>query len=120
TQALVPLLRKSKAGRIVNVSSRLASLAANAAAPKDGWYAELGYNSSKAAINMFTILLANELRDTPIKVNAANPGRVQTDMGGPHATMPVEEGAQTAVWLATLPADGPTGGYFHKQERLAW
>ena len=120
TQALLPLLRKSKAGRIVNVSSRLGSMSLNASAPAAGWYDELGYNSSKAAVNMFTILLAKELSDTSIKVNSAHPGWVKTDMGGPNAPLAPAEGAKTSVWLATLPDDGPTGGYFHMQEQLPW
>jgi len=120
TQQLLPLLRKSDAGRVVNVSSRLGSVSLNASAPAAGWYSELGYNSSKAALNMFTILLAKELADTHIKVNSAHPGWVKTDMGGPNAPLAPAEGSKTSVWLATLSADGPTGGYFHLQEPLPW
>jgi NAD(P)-dependent dehydrogenase (short-subunit alcohol dehydrogenase family) len=69
---------------------------------------------------MFTVHLANELKDTPIKVNSAHPGWVKTDMGGEAAPLPVDEGAETSVWLATLPKDGPTGGYFHNGEALPW
>ncbi len=121
TQALLPLLRKSAAGRIVNVSSVLGSLTLNAdfnAALGD--WRSFGYNGSKTALNMFTVSLAYELRKTPIKVNSAHPGWVQTDLGGAAAPLGVAEGAETSVYLATLAADGPTGGYFHKRERLAW
>jgi len=120
TQQLLPLIRKSTAGRIVNVTSRLGSVSLNAAAPAKGWFDELGYNSSKAALNMFTILLAKELEGTAIKINSAHPGWVKTDMGGANAPLELEDGAKTSVWLATLPADGPTGGFFHMQEPLPW
>ena len=71
-------------------------------------------------MNMYTILLARELKSTPIKVNAAHPGWVRSDMGGPNAAVSIEDGAKTSVWLATLPADGPTGGFFHQQKQMAW
>jgi NAD(P)-dependent dehydrogenase (short-subunit alcohol dehydrogenase family) len=119
TQELLPLLKKSDAGRIVNLSSALGSLAANAAG-QTGDYTLLGYNASKAAVNMFTVLLAKELAGTPVKVNAAHPGWVKTDMGTDAAPMEVRDGAKTSVRLATLPADGPTGGYFHMADRLPW
>jgi len=119
TQELLPLLRQSPAGRIVNVSSQLGSLQTNATNDL-GDYAILGYNSSKAALNMFTILLAKELKGTPIKVNSAHPGWVKTDMGGAAAPLEIVDGAKTSVWLATLPADGPTGGFFHMQKPLPW
>jgi len=64
--------------------------------------------------------IAYELRGTPIKVNSAHPGWVRTDMGGAGADLDISEGAKTSVWLATLPADGPTGGYFHMKKRLPW
>lgn len=120
TQELLPLIKKSTHGRIVNLSSRLGSVSLNASAPADGWYEELGYNTSKAAVNMFTILLARELRGSAIKVNSAHPGWVQTAMGGQNAPLSPSEGAHTSVWLATLPDDGPTGGFFHKQDALPW
>lgn len=119
TQAMLPLLRKSPAGRIVNLSSILGSLHANATQDL-GDFASVGYNASKAAVNMYTVLLARELADTPIKVNAAHPGWVKTDMGGAEAPLGLEEGAKTSVWLAMLDADGPTGGYFHGRDRLPW
>lgn len=119
TQALLPLLRQAPAGRIVNQSSILGSLAAISAGQGGSW-ATPGYTSSKAALNMLTVVLAQHLADTPIKVNAAHPGWVKTDLGGPDALLDVREGAQTAVRLALLPADGPTGGYFHNEDTLPW
>jgi NAD(P)-dependent dehydrogenase (short-subunit alcohol dehydrogenase family) len=78
------------------------------------------YDASKAAVNAFTIHLAHELRDTPIKVNSAHPGWVQTEMGGEHAPMGVEEGAKTGVQLALLDANGPNGAYLHLGQPLPW
>jgi NAD(P)-dependent dehydrogenase (short-subunit alcohol dehydrogenase family) len=121
TQAFLPLLRKSEAGRIVNLSSILASLTLHSDPQSFVYDAKsVVYNSSKTALNQYTVHLAHELRDTPIKVNAAHPGWVKTDLGGEGANMELAEGARTSVWLATLPADGPTGGYFHMQDRLPW
>lgn len=119
TQALLPLLRQAPAGRIVNQSSILGSLATIGAGQGGSW-ATPGYTSSKAALNMLTVALAQHLADTPIKVNAAHPGWVKTDLGGPGAPLAASEGARTAVRLALLPADGPTGGYFHEEESLPW
>jgi len=121
TQALLPLVRKSAAGRIVNLSSILGSLTLHSD-PKSPIYnmKSVAYDSSKSALNQYTVHLAYELRDTPIKVNAAHPGWVKTDLGGAGAPMEIVDGAKTSVWLADLPADGPTGGYFHLQDRLPW
>jgi NAD(P)-dependent dehydrogenase (short-subunit alcohol dehydrogenase family) len=121
TQTLLPLIRKSPAGRIVNLSSVLGSLTLHSD-PKSPIYAVkvFAYDTSKAAINSFTIHLAHELKDTPIKVNSAHPGWVKTDMGGPNAPMELSEGGKTSAQLATLPADGPTGGFFHLGDRLPW
>ena len=119
TQAMLPLVRKSPAGRIVNLSSILGSIQTNATQDL-GDFASVGYNASKAAVNMYTVLLAKELAGTPIKVNAAHPGWVKTDMGGAGAQLELEDGAKTSVWLATLGPDGPTGGYFHMKDRLPW
>lgn len=123
TQKLLPLVRKSEAGRIVNLTSILGSLTLNtdpkspiAMASSSG----TAYNASKAALNMFTVHLANELKGTSIKVNAAHPGWVKTDMGGEEAPLDVIEGAKTSVELATLPDSGPTGGYFHLGQTLPW
>ncbi|HEX2837820.1 MAG TPA: SDR family oxidoreductase [Phycisphaerales bacterium] len=121
TQAFLPLIKKSPAGRIVNLSSILGSLSEHRD-PKSPIYGMLGvgYNASKAALNMFTVNLAHELKGTTVKVNAAHPGWVKTDMGGQQAPLEVPDGAKTSVWLATLPADGPTGEHFHMQDRLRW
>jgi NAD(P)-dependent dehydrogenase (short-subunit alcohol dehydrogenase family) len=121
TQALLPLIRKSPAGRIVNLSSILGSLTLHATKGSPIYNSKgLGYNMSKTALNAFTIHLAHELARTPIKVNSAHPGWVKTDMGGAQAPMEIKEGAETSVWLATLPEDGPTGGYFHKHDAIPW
>jgi NAD(P)-dependent dehydrogenase (short-subunit alcohol dehydrogenase family) len=123
TQAFLPLLKQSEAGRIVNLSSILGSIA-YAADPNSPTGSGAGngavYAVTKAAVNMYTVHLAAELRDTNIKVNAAHPGWVKTDMGGEQAPMELEDGAKTSVLLATLPADGPTGGYFHLNDALPW
>jgi NAD(P)-dependent dehydrogenase (short-subunit alcohol dehydrogenase family) len=122
TQKLLPLIKKSDAGRIVNLSSILGSLTLNSDPNSALGSSTTGtaYYASKAALNMFTVHLANELKGSPIKVNAAHPGWVKTDMGGEAAPLGLEEGAKTSVWLATLPKDGPTGGYFHDGETLPW
>ena len=121
TQTLLPLIRKSPAGRIVNLSSIPGSLTLHAD-PKAEIYKmkAFAYDASKTALNAFTVHLAAELRDTPIKVNSAHPGWVKTEMGGPHAPLELSEGGKTSVELATLPADGPTGGYFHMGKRVPW
>ncbi|MCC6676041.1 MAG: SDR family oxidoreductase [Phycisphaerales bacterium] len=121
TQAFLPLLRKSSAGRIVNLSSILGSVAEHGD-PNSGIYQMkvAAYDCSKAAVNMYTNHLAHELRGTAIKVNAAHPGWVKTDMGGPEAPMDVVDGAKTSVWLATLPPDGPSGGFYHTQVHMRW
>jgi NAD(P)-dependent dehydrogenase (short-subunit alcohol dehydrogenase family) len=121
TQKLLPLIRKAPAGRIVNVSSILSSLTLHSD-PNSPIYAfkTFAYDSSKAALNAFTVHLAYELRDNKIKVNSAHPGWVKTDMGGPAATMEVSEGGKTSAQLATLADDGPTGGFFHLGQRLPW
>ena len=122
TQTLLPLLRRAHAGRIVNVTSILASLNIHATSddPRLPNHRQFAYNASKTAVNAFTIHLAKELADTPIKVNAAHPGWVRTDMGGPHAEMSIEEGAATTVQLALLGDDGPSGAYMHKDQALPW
>jgi NAD(P)-dependent dehydrogenase (short-subunit alcohol dehydrogenase family) len=121
TQAMLPMLRKSSAGRIVNLSSGLASLAQNS---DPNWAFDsvnlLAYNSSKTALNAVTVQFAKELRDTPIKVNAADPGYTATDMNGHSGTRTVEQGATAAVRLATLPDDGPTGSFFDEDGVVPW
>lgn len=123
TQTLLPLIKKSEAGRIVNLSSILASLTLNRDPHSPiaaGAYFNTSYNASKAALNMFTVHLANELKDTKIKVNSAHPGWVKTDMGGEAAPMEIVDGAKTSVALATLLEDGPTGAFIHLGEPLPW
>lgn len=110
-QALIPLMQGS--GRVVNLSSGMGQLSEmNGGCP--------GYRFSKTALNALTRTLADELQDTRIKVNSVCPGWVRTDMGGPNATRPLEEGAATIVWLATLPDDGPSGGFFRDKQRIPW
>lgn len=121
TQTLLPLIRKSEAGRIVNLSSILASNTLHATKGSPIYDAKhLAYDASKTALNSFTIHLAHELRNTKIKVNSADPGWVKTEMGGEGAQLELEEGGKTSVELATLPDDGPTGGYFHLGKSHPW
>jgi len=121
TEKLLPLIRKSQAGRIVNLSSILGSLTLHADPNSPLYHAKsFAYDASKTALNAFTIHLAYELRDTKIKVNSAHPGWVKTDMGGEQATMELSEGGKTSAALATLPDDGPSGGYFHLGKPLPW
>ncbi|MDR3741226.1 MAG: SDR family oxidoreductase [Terracidiphilus sp.] len=121
TETLLPLIRKSPAGRIVNLSSILGSLTLHADPKSPIYHAKsFAYDASKTALNAFTVHLAYELRDTKIKVNSAHPGWVKTDMGGAQAPMEVSEGGKTSAALATLPDNGPTGGYFHLGQPLPW
>jgi NAD(P)-dependent dehydrogenase (short-subunit alcohol dehydrogenase family) len=121
TQALLPLLRKSLGGRIVNLSSILGSLTLHATPGSPVYEAKtFAYDASKAALNAFTVHLAHELKDTKIKVNSAHPGWVKTEMGGEGAMLEVEVGAQTSVELATLQDSGPNGGYIHLGKSLPW
>jgi NAD(P)-dependent dehydrogenase (short-subunit alcohol dehydrogenase family) len=121
TKTLLPLIRKSPAGRIVNLSSILGSLTLHADPKSPIYHAKsFAYDASKAALNAFTVHLAYELRDTRIKVNSAHPGWVKTDMGGDQAPMEIEDGSKTSVALATLPEGGPSGGYFHMGRPLPW
>lgn len=121
TQALLPLIKLAPAGRIVNVSSILGSMAANVD-PDSAFYSFKipAYNISKSALNAWTIHLAYELRDTAIKVNAAHPGFVKTDLHGVDAPMSPQQGAATSVALALLDAAGPTGAFFHGAEAQPW
>ena len=112
-EVAIPLMRRNGYGRIVNVSTGLASL-------EDMGGGSPGYRVSKTALNVLTRILASELRGSGILVNAVNPGWVQTDMGGSSATRTVEEGAEALVWAATLPNSGPTGGFFRDREPVAW
>lgn len=121
TQALLPLLRRSPAGRIVNLSSVRGSLT-HQADPTSPVYPNkaLAYDTSKTALNAFTVQLAEELRGTPVKVNAIHPGWVRTEMGSDVADLSLEQGAHTAILYASLPEDGPSGGFFYLDERLPW
>lgn len=121
TQTLLPLLKKSEAGRIVNMSSILGSQTLHADTKSPIYeFKSLSYDASKAALNSFTIHLAHELKDTKIKVNSAHPGWVKTDMGTDAAPMEIPEGGKTGVELALLGDDGPTGGFFHLGQTLPW
>jgi NAD(P)-dependent dehydrogenase (short-subunit alcohol dehydrogenase family) len=121
TQKLLPLIKKSPAGRIVNLSSILASLTLHSMpnSPIDPAKA-FSYNASKTALNVYTVHLAHELRDTNIKVNSAHPGWVKTDLGGENAPMEVADSYKTSVQLATLDSKGANGGFFHEGESLPW
>lgn len=121
TKAFLPLLRKSEAGRIVNLASDLASLGNTS----DPWWAlyehvYFAYASSKVAINAMTVALAKDLRNTSIKVNSADPGFTATDMNGHTGPKKPEQAALVPVRLATLPPDGPTGGYFDENGPVPW
>ncbi|KAB8192984.1 SDR family NAD(P)-dependent oxidoreductase [Nonomuraea phyllanthi] len=121
TNAMMPLLRRSEAARIVNVSSELGSLAMATDPESPFWqFNSMAYNSSKSALNMVTVSYAKELMDGPIKVNAANPGYCATDLNGNTGFRTAEQGAAVAVRLATLDADGPTGAYMDDGGTLRW
>ncbi|MCL6750014.1 SDR family oxidoreductase [Nostoc sp. CCCryo 231-06] len=128
TKALLPLLKKSTAGRIVNLSSGLASLAQNSDPNYEfASFKLLAYNSSKTAVNAITVLLAAELKDTAIKINAADPGFTATDINQYQGYRTVEQGAiptggyaYAAVRLATLPNDGSSGGFFDEDGVVPW
>ena len=122
TNAFLPLLRKSDAGRIVNLSSILGSIEYHATpgSPVYDSKETPAYNVSKSALNAYTVQLAHELKDTTIKVNAAHPGWVKTEMGGEGAMMEIEDGAKTSVSLATTDGNGPNGAFLHDGERLPW
>lgn len=108
--AMLPLLRKAEAARIVNVSSEVGSIGAQMNPDGPMWgMASIPYASSKTALNMVTAQYAKELWDTPIKINAANPGYCATDLNGHSGFRTAEQGAEPTVHLATLPADGPSG-----------
>ena len=104
---------KNKYGRIVNLSSGMGQLSEmNGGCP--------GYRTSKTALNALTRLLADELKGSQVLINSMCPGWVKTDMGGPGAMREVQEGADTAIWLATLPAGGPSGGFFRDRRVIPW
>lgn len=121
TQPLLPLLRAAESGRILNVSSGLGSTGLNND-PSSPFYSvkPLAYNASKAALNMFTVNLAWELRDTKIKVNSICPGFTATDLNNNTGTQTLEEGAIAIVRFAQQPDESPTGGFFHKDGTYPW
>lgn len=121
TNLLLPLIKKSPAGRIVNLTSILGSLALHDN-PSSPIYSTktFAYNASKAALNMYTIHLAHALKDTPIRVNSAHPGWVKTDMGTDAAPMSVEDGAKTTLDLALANGNAPHGRYIHFGKELPW
>jgi len=112
-RVFVPEMARAGYGRVVNVSSGAGQLA------RMSDYAP-AYSMSKTALNAFTRILASTYRDSGVLVNAVDPGWVRTDMGGPSAPRSPQEGADTIVWLATLPDDGPTGGFFHDRRPIDW
>jgi NAD(P)-dependent dehydrogenase (short-subunit alcohol dehydrogenase family) len=121
TQLLLPLVRAAPSGRIVNISSVLGSLKLQADSDSAIYMNKIfAYDTSKAALNSFTIHLAHELRETKIKVNSVHPGWVRSDMGGAAADLDVVAGSRTSVQLATIPDDGPTGGFFFMEETVPW
>ena len=112
-QTLVPLMVRQRYGRVVNVSSgsgQMTDMASDTPA----------YRLSKAALNALTLMVSDSVRGTGVLVNAVCPGWVRTDMGGPHAPRSVEQGADTIIWLATLPDDGPSGGFFRDRQPIPW
>lgn len=113
TQALVPLMRASRAGRVVNLSSGMGQLSDMGAGVP-------AYRISKTALNALTRILAVEMAGSSIKVNSVCPGWCRTDLGGPDAPRSPEEGIDTVVWLATLPEDGPSGGFFRDRQPIPW
>jgi NAD(P)-dependent dehydrogenase (short-subunit alcohol dehydrogenase family) len=121
TQTMLPLLRKSPSARIVNVSSGLGSLTKSG---DPAWeyvaYKYLGYAASKAALNMFTVQLAQELSETKIKVNSSDPGYTATDLNQHRGTQTVAEGSAETIRLALLPDDGPSGTYSNSKGIVPW
>ena len=113
TQAALPLIRRNGYGRIVNISSGMGQLS-------DMGGRSPSYRVSKTGLNALTRMLTAELGEENILVNSVCPGWVRTDMGGANARRSVEEGAETPVWLATLPDDGPRGGFFRDREPIPW
>ncbi len=112
-QSILPLMKKENFGRIVNLSSGMGAL--------NGMTGDsAGYRISKTALNALTKILASELSGSNILVNTMCPGWVRTDMGGPNASRSVEEGADTAIWLANLPDDGPSGKFFRDRKEISW
>jgi len=121
TQAFLPLLKAAPAARIVNVSSILGSLTLHLDPTSSIYGFKIpAYDASKSALNAWTVHLAYELRDTPIKVNAVHPGYVQTDMNGGQGEIDVPTGAKSSVGMALVDADGPTGSFTYLGKTLPW
>ena len=121
TRAFLPLLQRSPAGRIVNVSSVLGSITLHADPSSPIYDFKVpAYNVSKSAVNAWTVQLAWELRGSRIKVNTVHPGYVRTDMNGGEGELEIADGARTSVRLAMAGDDGPTGGFFHLEQVLPW
>ncbi|CAI6059503.1 SDR family oxidoreductase [Cohnella sp. JJ-181] len=120
TEALLPLLLKSDAGRVVNQSSALGSIQFILSNELAQRLATPAYAASKAALNMLTAYWSQKYKGTNLKVNSVHPGLVKTRMGGDKAELSVEDGALTAVRLATVGADGPTGGFYYMDSELPW
>ena len=119
TNAFLPHLEKSDAPRIVNLSAILGSIS-EISKPQMKTWIRASYSASKAALNAYTVSLAQEKSGTKWKINAAHPGWAKTDMGGPQALMTAEKGVKTVIQLATLDPDGPSGGFFHVGKQLGW
>jgi NAD(P)-dependent dehydrogenase (short-subunit alcohol dehydrogenase family) len=113
SKALMPLLKKSPSGRIVNVSSSSGSFA-------DSWPGTPAYSISKCALNMLTLKMAADLEGTTVKINSVGPGWVRTAMGGADAPRDVSEGAASIIWAALIPDDGPSGGFFRDGEPVSF
>ncbi|MCP4297117.1 MAG: SDR family oxidoreductase [Proteobacteria bacterium] len=113
TQKLIPLMQELNYGRVVNVSSGMGALTEM----NGGW---AGYRMSKAALNAVTRIFSDELKGSNVKINSVCPGFVRTEMSGPSADRSIEEGVETTIWLATLPDNGPTGGFFRDKESIDW
>lgn len=122
TQAFLPLVQQARAGRIVNVSSTMGSIATKVSAgyPLDQFPPVFAYSASKTVLNALTAWLAVELRDTPVKVNSVCPGYNATDMNDHRGTQHPSEGAKVVVRAATLPADGPSGSFLDADGPVAW
>ncbi len=119
TRAMIPLLKKSPAGRIVNISSSLGSLELNSR-PESSSLLALAYNSSKTAVNALTVQFAREFKNTPLKFNAAAPGYTATDLNAFRGTRTVQQAAAVILRLATLDENGPTGGFFDDTGKVPW
>jgi NAD(P)-dependent dehydrogenase (short-subunit alcohol dehydrogenase family) len=118
---MLPLLQESPCGRIVNLSSGLGSLTYNGDPEHEhAQFNLLAYNSSKAAVNMFTVTLAKEFKDSPLKINSADPGFTATDLNGFTGPGSVQQAAAVVVRLATLNNDGPSGGFFDSNGEVPW